>query len=65
MALVAVGLALAIASALADVIGLGPDDGELGWMQIVGPMVGFAVVDIGVVTVWVGVRRRRRGATEL
>ena len=58
--LIGVGLALAIVSGLADVIGLGARDEQFGWKQIVGLIVGFAAVDLGAVTVWIGIRRRRK-----
>ena len=44
----------------ADVIGLGARDEQFGWKQIVGLIIGFAAVDLGAVTVWIGIRRRRK-----
>jgi len=63
IALVGLGLALALVSGLADVIGVGASEVEFGWKQIVGLIVGFAVVDVGGVLAWLGIRRRRRGTT--
>ncbi len=62
--LAVLGLALVLASGLADVIGLGADEVKFGWKQIVGLIVGFAAIDVGAVLVWIGSRRRRTGSTE-
>jgi hypothetical protein len=64
--LIVLGLVLAIVSGLADVIGLGANVEEFGWKQILGLIVGVAVVDVGVVTAWLGIRRRGgQGETDL
>lgn len=47
IALVVVGVALALLSALADVIGVGSGIG-FGWKQIVGTVVGIIVAAYGV-----------------
>ena len=49
LALAALGLALLIVSGLADVIGVGANEEEFGWKQIVGLIVGFAAIDVGAV----------------
>ncbi len=63
-ALVLLGLALAIVSGLADLIGLGAKQEEFGWKQIAGLIVGFAVADVGGVIAWLGIRQRRAGVRE-
>ena len=60
LALAALGLALLIVSGLADVIGVGANEEEFGWKQIVGLIVCFAAIDVGAVVAWIGARRRRR-----
>jgi predicted MFS family arabinose efflux permease len=64
VALVVLGLALAIVSGLADVIELGANQEEFGWKQIAGLIVGFAVIDVGGVLAWLGIRQRRARARE-
>jgi predicted MFS family arabinose efflux permease len=59
VALAVLGLALAVVSGLADLIGVGAIEDEFGWKQIVGLIVGFAVFDVGGVLAWLGIRQRR------
>ena len=54
-----VGLALIIVSGLADVIGIGANESEFGWRQIVGLVVGFAAIDVGAVLALMARRRSR------
>ena len=59
IALAVVGLALIIVSGLADVIGIGANESEFGWKQIVGLVVGFAAIDVGAVLALMARRRSR------
>ena len=59
IALAVVGLALIIVSGLADVIGIGANESEFGWRQIVGLVVGFAAIDVGAVLALMARRRSR------
>jgi predicted MFS family arabinose efflux permease len=59
VALAVLGLALAVVSGLADLIGVGANEDEFGWKQIVGLIVGFAAIDVGGVLAWLGIRQRR------
>jgi predicted MFS family arabinose efflux permease len=59
VALAVLGLALAVVSGLADLIGVGANEDEFGWKQIVGLIVGFAAIDVGAVLAWLGIRQRR------
>jgi cell division protein FtsW (lipid II flippase) len=59
IALAVVGLTLIIVSGLADVIGIGANESEFGWKQIVGLVVGFAAIDVGAVLALMARRRSR------
>jgi len=60
IALAVVGLALILVSGLADVIGIGANESEFGWRQIVGLVVGFAAIDVGAVLALMARRRPGR-----
>ena len=47
VAMVVVGAALAIVSGLGDVLGIGGDEGVFGWKQILGLVVGVALLAVG------------------
>ena len=66
LVLVALGVALAIVSGLADVIGLSTSeraDDEVGWLQIAGMVAGVAAVLVGIVLAALGGRRRKTTAS--
>lgn len=47
-ALIAIGVVLALVSGLGDLIGIGATEGDFGWKQIVGLVLGAAIVATGV-----------------
>jgi hypothetical protein len=47
IALIVVGILLALVAALADVIGLGQDVGAFGWRQLTGTIVGLVIFIAG------------------
>lgn len=49
LALIAVGVAIVLVSALTDVIGIGGEGSAFGWKQVAGVVVGVALVVAGVV----------------
>jgi hypothetical protein len=50
VALVVVGVLLALVSGLGDTIGIGAEEGTFGWKQVAGLVVGVALVAAGVGT---------------
>ena len=46
--IVAVGVVIALVSALADPIGIGAEDSGFGWKQVVGAIVGALVAIAGI-----------------
>jgi hypothetical protein len=52
--LIAAGLVFLAFSALADVIGIG--DGDFGWKQILGVIIGGVVTLVGLALIYVGQR---------
>jgi uncharacterized membrane protein len=58
LALSLVGLALALISGLAEVLGLGDPKDSFGWKQIVGVAVGVVLLVAGIVLAWRGTRKR-------
>jgi predicted MFS family arabinose efflux permease len=57
VALAVLGLALAVVSGLAELIGLGDPTDRFGWKQILGLVVGLALLVAGLVTAWKALRR--------
>jgi uncharacterized membrane protein len=55
--LVVIGLALAVVSGLAELIGIGDPTNTFGWKQVVGLVLGLALLVAGLVTAWKAVRR--------
>ena len=48
VALIVIGAALAIVSALGDVLGIGGVEGVFGWKQVLGLVVGIALLAAGI-----------------
>jgi hypothetical protein len=47
--LIVVGVLLALVSGLGDTIGIGAEEGEFGWKQVTGLVVGILLVVAGIV----------------
>jgi uncharacterized membrane protein YqjE len=62
LGLVLIGLVLMLVSGLADVIGLGDPTARFGWKQVLGLLVGVALVVAGAIIAWT-TRRGRKGPT--
>ena len=58
LALIVIGLVLALISGLAELIGLGDPTDTFGWKQVVGLAVGAALLVAGIVMVRRGVGTR-------
>ena len=59
LALSVIGLALALVSGLAEVIGLGDRRDIFGWKQIVGLALGLAILVGGIALAWRARRSKR------
>jgi len=62
LGLVLIGLVLLLVSGLADVVGLGDPTATFGWKQVLGLLVGVALVVAGAIIAW-RARREREGPT--
>ena len=61
LALIAIGVVLALLSGLSDVIGVGGDQADFGWAQIAGLAVGTALLGAGIATAWLDARGAKGG----